>query len=130
MIMVQRKQTALLVLIGLTSALLGLVLGYLMGFRSGLNMTREQTADLSAPQILSASPSSQALDVMFAEIVDELNCVCGCKMELRPCTCNDQKGSKEIRGFVQKLVHEGLPRPEIIKRLTEKYTEAILIKKT
>ena len=128
--MAQRKQTGTMVLIGVTSVLIGLVSGYLMGFRSGLNMNKGQMADFSPLQTLSASPSSPALDLIFAGIVDELNCVCGCKMELRPCTCDEQKGSKEIRGFVQQLVQQGLPRPEIIKRLSEKYTEAILIKKT
>ncbi len=128
--MVQRNQTGTVVLIGLTSVLMGLVLGYLMGFKSGLNVNEERVADFPAPQTLTASPSNPALDLMFAEIVDELNCVCGCKMELRPCTCDEQKGSKEIRGFVQQLVRQGLPRPEIIKRLSEKYTEAILIKRT
>ena len=124
--MAQRKQTTIMVMIGVSSILIGLVAGYLMGFKSGLNMNKWQPSSL---QTRSANPSSPALDLMFAEIIKELNCVCGCKMELPPCTCNEQKGSQEIRGFVQMLVQQGFSRPEIIKRLIEKYTEAILIKK-
>jgi len=115
-----------MVLIGVSSILIGLVAGYLLGFRSGLNMNKGQPSSL---QTMSANPSNPALDLMFAEIVKELNCVCGCKMELQPCTCDEQKGSQEIRGFVRMLVQQGLSRPEIIKRLREKYNEGILIKK-
>ena len=125
--MAQRKQTTIMVLIGVSSILIGLVAGYLLGFRSGLNMNKGQPSSF---QTLTANPSNPALDLMFAEIVKELNCVCGCKMELQPCTCDEQKGSQEIRGFVRMLVQQGLSRPEIIKRLREKYNEGILIKKT
>ncbi len=63
------------------------------------------------------------------EIVKELNCICGCKMELLPCTCDELKGSKEIKAFVQALVGEGLSRSEALGRLVEKYGQDILIKK-
>lgn len=116
-----------MVMIGVSSILVGLVAGYLMGFRSGLNMNKGQPSSL---QTLSANPSSPALDLVFTEIVKELNCVCGCKMELQPCTCDEPKGSQEIRRFVLMLVQQGLSRPEIIKSLEEKYDKGILIKKT
>ena len=121
--MAQRKQTTIMVLIGVSSILIGLVAGYLLGFRSGLNMNKGQPSSL---QTMSANPSNPALDLMFAEIVKELNCVCGCKMELLPCTCDEQKGSQEIRGFVRMLVQQGLSRPEIIERLGEKYNEVLI----
>lgn len=128
--MAQRKQTTTMVLIGVSSILIGLVLGYLMGFKSGLNLNKEDVAELSSPQTLPANLTNAGLDLKSAKIIKELNCVCGCNMELLPCTCNEQRGSQEIRGFVQMLVQQGLSGPEIIKRLTEKYREAILIKKT
>jgi hypothetical protein len=46
-------------------------------------------------------------DLKSAEIIKELNCVCGCKMELQPCTCDEQT---------------------ITQRLVDKYGEGILIK--
>lgn len=125
--MAQRKHTTIMVLIGVSSVLIGLVAGYLMGFKSGLNTNKGQPASLQA---LSANPSNPALDLMFAEIVKELNCICGCKMELQPCTCDEPKGSQEIRRFVLMLVQQGLPKPDIIRRLEEKYDKGILIKKT
>jgi len=128
--MTQRKQTTIMILIGVSSILIGLVSGYLMGFKSGLNMNKGHVAELSSPQTMLANPSSQALDLKFAEIVKELNCVCGCKMELAPCTCNERRGAQEIKSFAQVLVQEGVSRPEIINLLIEKYTEAILIKRT
>lgn len=128
--MTQRKQTATMVLIAVSSILVGLVSGYLMGFRSGQDLYKGHVAELSGPQTLPANPSSPAVGLKSADIIKELNCVCGCKMELQPCTCNERRGSQEIRGFVQTLVQQGLSKPEIIKRLREKYTEAILIKKT
>lgn len=125
--MAQRKQTAIMAMIGVSSVLIGLVAGYLMGFKSGLNMNKGQP---SSAQALSANPSNPAQDLMFAKIVKELNCICGCKMELQPCTCDEPKGSQEIRRFVLMLVQQGLPKPDIVKRLEEKYDKSILIKKT
>ena len=128
--MAQRRQTMAIVLIGVGSVLFGFVLGHLTGFKNGLNLNKGHVAELSSPQPLPANPSNPGLDLKSAEIIKELNCVCGCKMELRPCTCDERRGAQEIRSFVQILVQEGVSRPEIIKRLIEKYTEAILIKRT
>jgi cytochrome c-type biogenesis protein CcmH/NrfF len=127
--MARRRQTTGIVLIGVISILIGFVLGYLSGFKDGRNQNKAHVAEASSPQPLPASLSNPGLDFKSAEIIKELNCVCGCKMELSPCTCDEQRGSQEIRRFVQILVQEGVSRPEIIKRLIEKYTEAILIKK-
>jgi len=128
--MAQRRQTIAIVLIGVGSVLFGFVLGHLTGFKNGLNLNKGHVAELSGPQPLPANPSNPGLDLKSAEIIKELNCVCGCKMELWPCTCDERRGAQEIRSFVQALVQEGVSRPEIIKRLIEKYSEAILIKKT
>jgi len=119
-----------MVLIGVSSIFIGLVLGYLMGVNYGLNLNHGHVAEVSSPQTLPANLSNAGLDLKSAEIIKELNCVCGCNMELQPCTCNEPRGSQEIRRFVLMLVQQGLSRPDIIKRLTEKYSEAILIKKT
>lgn len=128
--MAQRRQPIAIVLIGAGSVLIGFVLGHLTGFKYGLNLNKGHVAQLSSPQPLPANPSNPGLDLKSAEIIKELNCVCGCKMELWPCTCDERRGAQEIRSLVQVLVQEGVSRPEIIKRLIEKYTEAILIKRT
>lgn len=127
--MARRRQTTAIVLIGGVSILIGFVLGYLSGFKDGRNQIKARVAEVTSPQPLPASASNPAVDLESAAIIKELNCVCGCKMELSPCTCDEQRGSQEIRGFVHVLVQEGVSKPEIIKRLIEKYTEAILIKK-
>lgn len=62
------------------------------------------------------------------EVVKELNCMCGCKMELLPCNCDGPGGSKEIKGFVQTLVEEGLSKSEVMERVIGKYSPAVLIK--
>lgn len=128
--MAQRKQIAVIVLVGACAILIGFVLGDLTGFKYGKGQNKAYVAEVSSPLSLPVNPSSPAFDLSSIEIMKELNCVCGCDMELQPCTCDKQRGSQEIRRFVQTLVQQGLPRPEIIKRLTEKYGEAILIKQT
>ncbi len=128
--MAQQRQTMTIVLTGAIMILIGLALGYLAGFKYGVNLNRESVAGVSSPQPLSANPSNPALDLMTAEIIKELNCVCGCKMELSPCTCDEKRGAQEIRSFFRTLVQQQVTRPEMIKRLTEKYGAAILIKKT
>jgi len=128
--MAQRRQIIAIVLIGAISILIGLVLAYQKGFKYGVNLNRGQVASTSSPLPLATNPSNPTRDLKSGEIIKELNCVCGCKMELAPCTCNERRGAQEIRRFVQVLVQEGVSRPEIINRLIEKYTEAILIKMT
>lgn len=127
--MALRKQTITILLVSLGTVLFGFVLGHLAGFKNGLNLNKGHVAELSSPQPPPVNPSNPGIDLKAAEIIKELNCVCGCKMELRPCTCDEQRGSQEIKRFVLVLVQEGISKPEIIKRLIEKYTEAILIKK-
>jgi cytochrome c-type biogenesis protein CcmH/NrfF len=82
------------------------------------------------PQQFQSQPSRIELSSGAIEIVKELNCVCSCKMELLPCTCDELKGSKEIKAFVQALVGEGLSRSEALGRLVEKYGQGILIAKS
>ncbi len=82
-------------------------------------------------QLESQTKSSRlALGLNAIEIVKELNCVCGCKMELLPCTCDELKGSREIKKFVKALIDEGLSKRDAIGRLVEKYGQDILIKKS
>jgi hypothetical protein len=119
-----------LLLTGAISILIGFVPGYLTGLKYGLNTSREHTAHLASSQPAPANPANTGLDLQSAEIIKELNCVCGCKMELKPCTCDEKRGSQEIKTFVQALVLQQVARPEIISRLKEKYGDAVLIKKT
>ena len=63
------------------------------------------------------------------DIVRELNCICDCKMKLLPCTCEEVRGSKEIKEFVQELVEQGLSKSEVMDSLVERYGQAVLIKK-
>jgi cytochrome c-type biogenesis protein CcmH/NrfF len=128
--MAQRKQTIAILVVGVGSILIGYLLGYTKGYRYGRNLNRGQVAGVSSPQPLSPNPSNPTLDLRTAEIIKELNCVCGCKMELAPCTCDEKRGAQEIRSFVQALIQQQISRPEIINRLVEKYGETILIKKT
>ena len=128
--MAQQRKTIAIVLIGAILILIGLLLAYQKGFKYGVNLYREQVASASSPQPLPANPSDPSLDLRSVEIIKELNCVCGCKMELAPCTCNERRGAQEIRRFVQTMVQQGVSGPVIIKGLIEKYGEAILIKKT
>ena len=127
--MAQRRQTMAIVLIGAGSIFFGFVLGHLTGFKNGLNLNKGQVAELSSPQPLPANPSNPGLDLKSAEIIKELNCVCGCKMELWPCTCDEQRGAQEIKAFVQMLVQQGISKPAITQRLVDKYGEGILIKR-
>lgn len=128
--MAQRKQTTAIVLIGAVSILIGFVLGYLSGLKDGRNEKKVRVAEVSSSQSLPADLSNPGLDLKSAEIIKELNCVCGCKMELSPCTCDEQRGSQEIRRFVQTMVQQGASEPDIIKSLIGKYGENILIKRT
>ena len=128
--MAQRKQIAVIVLVSACTILIGFVLGDLMGSKNGKDRDKAYAAEVSSPLSLPAYLSSPALDLSSIEIIKELNCVCGCNLELQACTCDKQRGAQEIRGFVQTLVQQGLSRAEITTRLTEKYGEAILIKQT
>ncbi len=125
----KRRQTIAIVSIGLSCILFGLVFGYLNGFRYGLNLNKGRASEVPSSESPLENPSNPSLDLRLAEIVKELNCVCGCKMELSPCTCDERSGSKEIRKYVRTLVELGLSRSEMVKRLTEKYGEGILIKR-
>ncbi len=51
-------------------------------------------------------------------------------MELLPCTCEEPRGSKEIKMFVQELVNQGLSKSEVIERVVKKYSEDILKKES
>jgi len=116
---VQRQQGSSVYVVAVVCLVVGLCIGYVAGFnhRAGFNQ---------GPGAQSLSP---ALDVKATEIINELNCVCGCKMVLSTCTCEEVKGSREIRFFVQDLVNMGSSKAEILNRLQEKYGAGILKKK-
>ncbi len=116
---VQRKKGYSVYVVAVVCLVVGLCIGYVAGFnhRAGFNQ---------GPAAPSLNP---ALDVKATEIISELNCVCGCKMVLSTCTCEEVKGSKEIKLFVRDLVNMGSAKAEIVDRLKEKYGPGILIKK-
>lgn len=127
--MPQRKRTFSIVLIVIFSLLIGFLGGYIAGFRYGIKFNRESFVQ-ATPQQFQRQPSRVDIDSITTEIVKELNCICGCKMELLPCTCEEPRGSKEIKQFVQRLVNQGLSKPKVIERVVEKYSQDILIKKS
>ncbi len=127
--MAQRKKNFSTVLIIVASILIGFLGGYLAGFRYGIRFNRESFSS-TMPQESGIQSSRVALGLNAIEIVKELNCICGCKMELLPCTCEELKGSKEIKQFVQTLVSEGLSKSAVVGRLVERYGQSILINKS
>lgn len=108
---------------------MGLLLGYLVGFRYGLKFNRESFTSPAA-QPMQTQASGVELSPAALEIAGDLNCVCGCNMELLPCTCADARGSKEIKMFVQMHVNEGKSKPDVLEALEEKYGKGILKKKS
>ena len=127
--MAQRKKNVSTVLIVCVSLLVGSLVGYIAGFKYGMRFERGSAMPAMQQQFQTSS-SRAALGLNAIEIVKDLNCVCGCKMELLPCTCDEIKGSKEIKQFVQALIDEGLSKKDAIGRLVEKYGQDILIKKS
>ena len=127
--MAQRKKNFSTVSIIVASLLIGLLVGYIVGFRYGMRLNRQDSLP-AMPQQLQSQPSRIELSSGAIEVAKELNCICGCMMELLPCTCDELKGSKEIKQFVQTLVGEGLSRSEALGRLVEKYGQSILITKS
>ncbi len=127
--MAQKNKNFTTLSIIVASLLIGLLVGYIAGFRYGMRSNRQDSLP-AMPQQFQSQPSRIDLSSRVIEIVKELNCICSCKMELLPCTCDDLKGSKEIKAFVQTLVGEGLSRSEALGRLVEKYGQSILIAKS
>ncbi len=125
--MAQKKKNFTTLSIIVASLLIGFLVGYIVGFRYGMRLDRQDSLP-AMPQQFQSQPSRIELSSRVIEIVKELNCICSCKMELLPCTCDELKGSKEIKAFVETLVGEGLSRSEALGRLVEKYGQDILIK--
>jgi hypothetical protein len=126
MIMAQKKKNFTTLSIIVASLLIGFLVGYIAGFRYGMRLNGQDSLP-ARPQQFQSQPSRIELSSRAIDIVKELNCICSCKMELLPCTCDELKGSKEIKAFVQTLVGEGLSRSEALGRLVEKYGQSILI---
>jgi len=128
MIMAQKKKNFTTFLIIVASLLIGFLIGYIVGYRYGTKLKIENIG-LAMSQQFQRQPLRGEFSSRAMEITRELNCICGCKMELLPCTCDEPRGSKEIKQFVQVLVDEGLSKTEVIGRVIERYGQAILIKK-
>lgn len=126
--MAQKNKNFATLSIIVASLLIGLLVGYIAGFRYGMRSNRQDPLP-AMPQQFQSQPSRIELGSGAIDIVKELNCICSCKMELLPCTCDELKGSKEIKAFVQTLVGEGLSRSEALGRLVEKYGQSVLIAK-
>ncbi len=124
--MAQKKKNFTTLSIIVASLLIGILVGYIAGFRYGMRLNRQDSLP-AMPQQFQSQPSRIELSSRAIEIVKELNCICSCKMELLPCTCDELKGSKEIKAFVQTLADQGLSRSEALGRLVEKYGQSILI---
>lgn len=127
--MAQKNKNFATLSIIVASLLIGLLVGYIAGFRYGMRSNRQDPLP-AMPQQFQSQPSRIELGSGAIEIVKELNCICSCKMELLPCTCDELKGSKEIKAFVQTLVGEGLSRSEALGCLVEKYGQSVLIAKS
>ncbi len=123
--MAQKKKNFTTLSIIVASLFIGLLVGYIAGFRYGMRLDRQDSLP-AMPQQFQSQPSRIELSSRAIEIVKELNCICSCRMELLPCTCDKLKGSKEIKAFVQTLVGEGLSRSEALGRLVEKYGQSVL----
>ncbi len=127
--MAKKKKNFTTLSIIVASLLIGFLVGYIAGFRYGMRLDRQDSLP-AIPQQFQSQPSRIDLSSRAIEIVKELNCICSCNMELLPCTCDDLKGSKEIKAFVQTLVGQGLSRSEALGRLVEKYGQSILLAKS
>ncbi|MFQ6109419.1 MAG: hypothetical protein ACE5L7_07690 [Candidatus Aminicenantales bacterium] len=125
--MAHKKKNLNTFLIVCASLAIGFFAGYLTGFRYGIKLSKENFSPPPPQSFPSEVPrlnlSSEAL-----EIIKELNCICGCQMELLPCTCDEPGGSREIKLFVQRWVDEGLTKPEVVEKAVEKYGSAVLKK--
>lgn len=119
----KKKKYSTILVIGV-SLVIGFLGGYLVGFRYGIKLSRESFTPF--PKQLLSQTSRVDLASEAVEIIKELNCICGCKMELLPCSCGEPRGSKEIKMFVRELVNQGLSKPEVIERAVEKYSKDIL----
>lgn len=126
--MSQRNKYSMALTIGV-SLFIGFLIGYIAGFRYGTGLNRQDLSRIPPPS-LQMEPLTLHLSAQAEEIIRELNCVCGCKMELSPCVCEDVRGSKEIKQFVQELINRGLSKSKVIEQAVEKYSKDILIKKS
>jgi hypothetical protein len=134
------KMNGTIYLVAAASLLIGFVGGYLTGLKDPTPSSRRLPYSTLPPVTSSMSPANAAMstgsltqpagltiDAKSAEIAKRLNCVCGCKMEFLTCTCEDARGSKEIKLFVQDRVRQELPESKIVDQLIDKYGGGVLI---
>ncbi|MFQ6070298.1 MAG: cytochrome c-type biogenesis protein CcmH [Candidatus Aminicenantales bacterium] len=123
----RKKKNLTIFLAACMFLLIGFLVGYLTGFKYGIKVTKESRIP-SPPQPFFTQVPSLDLNSETMKIVKELNCVCGCKRELLPCTCDEPRGSVEIKQFIQERIKEGLSKSQVIKLVVEKYGSAVLKK--
>jgi cytochrome c-type biogenesis protein CcmH/NrfF len=139
--MKSQRTSATIYLVAAASLLIGFCAGYLAGLKDPTPSSRRLPNPALSPVNSSMSPANAAmsagsqaqsasltLDAKSVEIAKQLFCVCGCKMELLTCTCEDARGSKEIKLFVQDRVRQDVPESKILEQLVDKYGQGILIK--
>jgi hypothetical protein len=60
-------------------------------------------------------------------LAERYRCVCGCNDTLSVCTCRNDRGSEEMKGFLQKLVTDGTTPEKADAAMAEKFgTECLL----
>lgn len=126
--MSSQKKYEMIFFVAAVSLLIGFCGGYITGFKDKTGSSRRASSAGMSQGSLS-QPASLTVDSKSTEIAKRLNCVCGCKMELMTCTCEDVRGSKEIKLFVQDRVRQDFPESKIVNQLIDKYGKGVLIKR-
>lgn len=63
-----------------------------------------------------------ATSALAGEVIARFDCACNtCKLTLAECTCDEPRGSKEMKGYIEYLVKEGKSKDEITKLVQGKY---------
>lgn len=107
------------------SLLIGFLIGYLVGFKYGLKLTRSTFFSSNSPTFSTQSLQGN-LNPEVRDVIEKLNCICGCKRELLACSCQEPRGSTEIKLYAQELINGGLSKSEAIKQIVERYGSDVL----
>lgn len=109
-----KKVFIILVAIG---AIAGLVGGMIISTREPVVTPTSSTTGSSGNITVPVATSA-----LGGEIIARFDCACNtCKLTLAECTCDEPRGSKEMKGYIEYLVKEGKSRDEIIKLVQGKY---------
>ncbi len=60
-------------------------------------------------------------------LAERYRCVCGCNDTLSVCTCRNNRGSEEMKGFLQKLVTDGTTPSKADAAMAEKFGSECLL---